>query len=225
MPTQTDSCLVRNEWLCWDYVTSRADELVSATTQHVALTSVSVLLGLLLAFPLALLARRTPRLRSPVVGVSTLLYTIPSLAMFSLLLPVSGLSAATVVTGLVLYSLTILVRNILAGLDAVPEDAREAALGMGFGAGRLLWRVEVPLALPSVFAGLRIATVSTVALTTVGVLVGYGGLGNLIDRGVDSFFKAEVLTASALCVVLAVVADVLLLGLQRVATPWERRAG
>jgi len=106
----------------------------------------------------------------------------------------------------------------------VPEDVREAARGMGYGPGRLLFGVELPLALPSVFAGLRVAAVSTIALTTIGVIVGFGGLGNLISRGLNSFFKAEVFTASVLCVVLAVVADVLLLGAQRVATPWRRGA-
>ncbi len=127
------------------------------------------------------------------------------------------------VTGLVLYSLTILVRNIMAGLDSVPEDAREAARGMGYGPLRLLFGVELPLALPALMAGLRITTVSTVSLTTVGAIIGYGGLGNLIYEGMHSFFKAQVLTASVLCVVLAVVADVLLLGVQRVLTPWARK--
>lgn len=142
--------------------------------------------------------------------------------MFSLLLPVFGLSAALVVTGLVLYSLTILVRNVLAGLEAVPEDVREAARGMGYGPGRLLWQVELPLALPALLAGVRIVTVSTVALTTVGSIVGKGGLGNLIAPAVNSSFKAQVLTAAVLCVLLALVADLALLGLQRLLTPWTR---
>lgn len=159
------------------------------------------------------------------LGLTTVLYTVPSLAMFSLLLPVFGLSTALVVTGLVLYSLTILVRNILAGLEAVPEEARDAARGMGYGPGRLLWEVELPLALPAVMAGLRIATVSTVALTTVGSLVGKGGLGNLIEDALPSFFKAQVLAASVLCVLLAMAADLLLLGLQRLLTPWTRISG
>lgn len=156
------------------------------------------------------------------LGLTTLLYTIPSLAMFSLLLPVFGLSASLVVTGLVLYSLTILVRNVLAGLEAVPDDVREAARGMGYGPARLLWQVELPLALPALLAGVRIATVSTVALTTVGSIVGKGGLGNLIAPAVNTSFKAQVLTASVLCVLLALVADLLLLGVQRLLTPWTR---
>jgi len=151
--------------------------------------------------------------------------------MFSLLLPIvaglglAALSATTVIIGLVLYSLTILVRGILAGLAAIPADVREAAVGMGYSARRLLWRVELPLALPTIFAALRVAAVSTVALTTVGVLVQHGGLGNLIGRGVSSSFRPEVLTASVLCVVLAIVADLLLVGTERVLIPWRRAAG
>lgn len=216
----SDNCLVTNEWICGEYLRTRRDELVDATIQHLQLTSVSVLIGLLVAFPLALLARRWRAAAGPVLGITTVLYTIPSLAMFSLLVPVYGLSAAVVVTGLVLYSLTILVRNILAGLQAVPEDVREAARGMGYGPVRLLLGVEARLALPTIMAGVRIATVSTVSLLTIGAIVDHGGLGNLIYSGMKTVFKAQVLTASVLCVVIAVAADVALLGLQRLLTPW-----
>ncbi|MFF8831685.1 ABC transporter permease [Streptomyces sp. NPDC015131] len=222
--TSAAGCLAANDWICGEYLGSRARELTEATVQHVWITAVSVLIGLAVAFPLALLVRARPRFAAPVLGLTTVLYAIPSLAMFSLLLPLFGLSAALVVTGLVLYSLTILVRNILAGLAAVPEEAREAARGMGYGPWRLLWEVELPLALPAVIAGVRMATVSTVALTTVGALVDYGGLGTLITTGLKSFFKAQVLTASVLCVLLAVTADLLLLWLQRALTPWTRPA-
>jgi osmoprotectant transport system permease protein len=211
-----------NEWICGEYVRTRSQELIDATIQHVGIAAASVLIGLLIAFPLALVARRWRPAAGPVLSLTTVLYTVPSLAMFALLLPVFGLSAAVVVAGLVLYSLTVLVRNILAGLEAVPEEAREAARGMGYGAGRLLLGVELPLALPAMMAGVRIATVSAVSLTTVGAIVGYGGLGNLIYSGMNSFFKPEVLTASFLCVVLAVAADLLLLALQRALTPWAR---
>lgn len=217
-----DGCLVANDWICGEYLRSRSEELTEATVQHVWITVVSVLIGLAVALPLALLVRARPGFSGPVLGLTTLLYTIPSLAMFSLLLPLFGLSAALVVTGLVLYSLTILVRNILAGLEAVPAEAREAARGMGYGPVRLLVEVELPLALPALMAGVRIATVSTIALTTVGALVGKGGLGNLIDDGLQTTFKAQVLTASVLCVLLAAVADLLLLGAQRLLTPWTR---
>ncbi|WP_430479102.1 ABC transporter permease [Streptomyces sp. P11-1] len=216
------NCLATNDWICGEYLRSRSQELADATVQHIGITVVSVLIGLAVAFPLALLARRGRGFAGPVLGLTTVLYTVPSLAMFSLLLPLFGLSAALVVTGLVLYSLTILVRNILAGLEAVPQEAKEAARGMGYGPWRLLWEVELPLALPALMAGLRIATVSTVALTTVGSLVGKGGLGNLIEDALPGLFKAQVLTASVLCVLLAVTADLLLLGLQRLLTPWTR---
>jgi osmoprotectant transport system permease protein len=218
-----ENCLEANDWICGEYVRTRAQELTDATLQHLWITGVSVAAGLLIAFPLALVARRWKPVAGPVLGFTTILYTVPSLAMFSLLLPVFGLSASVVVTGLVLYSLTILVRNILAGLESVPEEAREAARGMGYGPLRLLFGVELPLALPSLMAGLRIATVSAVSLTTVGAIIGYGGLGNLIYEGMNSLFKAQVLTASAICVAIAVAADLLLLGLQRLLTPWTRQ--
>ncbi|MFH9957703.1 ABC transporter permease [Streptomyces roseolus] len=221
----TPNCLVANDWICGEYLRTRREELTDALVQHVGLTAASVAIALLVAVPLALLVRARPRLATPVLGLTTLLYTVPSLAMFSLLLPVFGLSSALVVTGLVLYALTILVRNALAGLEAVPVETREAARGLGFGPWRLLWQVELPLALPVLMAGVRMATVSTIALTTIGSVVGRGGLGNLIEDALPTFFKAQVLAASVLCVLLAVVADVLLLGLQRLLTPWSRAQG
>ncbi|MFF5563147.1 ABC transporter permease [Streptomyces sp. NPDC012623] len=224
MTAPPDDCLARNDWICGAYLSSRRAILWDAVLQHLQLTFSAVLLGLLIAVPLALAARRWNWAAGPVLGVTTVLYTIPSLAMFSLLLPVYGLSASLVVAGLVLYSLTLLVRNILAGLRAVPEETRQAARGLGYGPVRLLLAVELPLALPAVMAGLRIATVSAVSLVTVGAIVGHGGLGNLIYAGMNTFFKAQVLTASALCVLIAVAADLLLLGLQRLLTPWTRGA-
>jgi len=219
-----DNCLVRNDWVCPAYVQTRSAEILDALGEHVLITVLAVGIGAVLAFPLALLARRSRLLKNVVLGTSTVIYTIPSLALFSLLLGVTGLSITTVVTGLVLYSLTVLVRNMVAGLDAVPDDVLDAARGMGFAPRRLLWKVQVPLALPAFFAGLRVATVSTVALTTIGYLVGFGGLGNLIRSGLTGFFKAEVLTAAVLSVVLAITADLLILGAQRLSTPWMRGA-
>ncbi len=211
-----------NDWFCWQYVEDRQAELVDATLEHLGLTLVSVLLGLVIAFPLALTARRYPRLESTVLGVSTGIYTIPSLALFPLLLPFTGLSATTVVIGLALYALTVLVRSMLDGLRSGPDDVRESATGLGYGATKRLFRIELPLALPVIMAGLRVATVSTVALTTVGSLVAYGGLGNLIKNGVNTDFHAQLLAASVLCVILAVLFDVVLVGAQRLLTPWTR---
>ncbi|MEU8483471.1 ABC transporter permease [Streptomyces sp. NPDC048641] len=217
-----DDCLANNDWICGEYLSTRRHILLDAVVQHLQLTALAVLIALVIAVPLAVLARRWSLAAGPVLALTTILYTIPSLAMFSLLLPAYGLSASLVVAGLVLYSLTLLVRNILAGLRAVPEDTRQAARGMGYGPVRLLLTVELPLALPAAMAGLRIATVSAVSLVTVGAIVGYGGLGNLIYAGMNTFFKAQVLTASVLCVVIAVAADLLLLGVQRILTPWTR---
>ncbi|MFJ8076367.1 ABC transporter permease [Streptomyces sp. NPDC096176] len=223
MTAPPDDCLARNEWICGDYISTRSEILLDAVLQHLGLTFTAVLVALVLAVPLAVAARRWKWATGPVVGVTTILYTIPSLAMFSLLLPVYGLSATLVVAGLTLYSLTLLVRNILAGLRAVPEETRQAARGMGYGPVRLLLAVELPLALPAAMAGLRIATVSAISLVTIGAIVGHGGLGNLIYSGMNTFFKAEVLTASVLCVVIAIAADLLLLMTQWLLTPWTRR--
>ncbi len=220
--TLADDCLVRNAWVCPEYVSTRQEELLSALGDHLLITVVSVAVGAAVALPLALAVRRVRPLRTALLGTATAVYTIPSLALFSLLLPFTGLSRTTVVVGLVLYSLTILVRGALAGLDAVSPEVLDAARGMGYSPTRMLLRVELPLALPALFAGLRVATVSTVALTTVGTVVGNGGLGDLVFDGLRSNFKAEVLTASVLCVALAVVLDVLLLGVQRAMTPWRR---
>ncbi|MGX2992911.1 ABC transporter permease [Streptomyces sp. JNUCC 64] len=225
MTVPPDDCLARNEWICGAYLTTRSHILADAVLQHLRLTFLAVLIAVVVAVPLAVVARRWRWASGPVLAVTTVLYTVPSLAMFSLLLPVYGLSASLVVTGLVLYSLTLLVRNVLAGLRAVPEETRQAARGLGFGPVRLLLRVELPLALPASMAGLRIATVSAVSLVTVGAIVGFGGLGNLIYSGMNTYFKAQVLTASVLCVVIAVAADLLLLGVQRLLTPWTRARG
>ncbi len=214
-----------NDWICADYLQDRRQQLVDATVQHVWLTAAAVVLGMLVALPLALLARRHRRLESAIVGGATTLYTIPSLALFPLLVPFTGISATTVVLGLALYCLTILVRALLDGLRGVPAEVVESARGLGYGVSGLLWRVELPLALPVAMAGLRVATVSTVALTTVGTLVAHGGLGNLISDGVFSNFRAELLAACVLCVVLAVVLDVILVGAQWALTPWTRGAG
>lgn len=218
------SCYSRlvNEWVCGQYLVDRRSEIVDATLEHIWITVAAVVFGVVIAFPLALLARRYPRLESTVLGVSTGLYTVPSLALFPLLVPFTGLTPTTVVIGLGLYALTILVRSMLGGLATVPDEVRESAVGLGYGPGRMLWRIELPLALPVMMGGLRVATVSTVALTTVGTLVAYGGLGDLIKEGVDTNFRAELLTASVLCVALAVVLDVVIVVGQRLLTPWTR---
>lgn len=220
------SCYSRltNEWFCGQYVRDYQQEITDATVQHLGITIAAVLLSIVIAFPLALLARRLPRLETGILGTATAIYTIPSLALLPLMVPFTGISATTVVIALALYALTVLVRSMLEGLRSVPAGVRESARGMGYGATRLLFLVELPLALPVIMAGLRVATVSTVALTTVGSLVSYGGLGNLIKDGVTSNFRAELMTASILCVVIAVLFDVLIVFAQWLLTPWTRGA-
>jgi osmoprotectant transport system permease protein len=214
-----------NPWIDPSYVVDNWDSILRYLGEHVRLTVGAVVLGALIALPLALLARRSRFLAGPVLAVSTIVYTIPSLAMFAFIFPFTGLSATTVLIGLVAYSLVILVRNFLTGLRGVPDDVREAARGMGYGSAALFWKIDLPLAMPAFITGLRIATVSTVALVTVGVLVGHGGLGQLILGGFNAnFYRAEIVTGAVGCVLLALVADVLLAGAERLLTPWARAA-
>ena len=212
-----------NPWFSWDYVTSHDDILRHATYQHIQLTLVSVAAAFALAVPLALIARRWRRSEGPILAVSGALYSIPSLALFVALAPTLGLRPRTAEVGLAMYALLILVRNILAGLDGVPEEVREAARGMGYAGPRMLLQVELPLALPAIVAGLRVATVSTIGLATIGAYVGSGGLGQLIFEGFNNLYRAEIMTASLLCVLLAVSADLVFVGAQRLLTPWARR--
>ena len=210
-------------WWSGDFFAKRATEIEAATREHVILTLIAVGIGFAISLPLAVLAHRRPRFATPLLGISGAIYTIPSLALFALLLPWTGLSRATVEIGLVGYTLLILIRNTMTGLAGVPGEVVDAARGMGYGSHRLLYRVELPLALPAIFAGLRIATVSTIALVTVGAEVSNGGLGRLILQGLQDEYPAEAVGASVLCVGLALVADLLLVGIQRLVTPWARR--
>jgi osmoprotectant transport system permease protein len=209
-----------NPWLSWQYVQNNSGDILEALGQHVGLTVQAVLIGTLIALPLAALAHVRPRLAGTVLGISGTLYTIPSLALFALIYPFLLDARLSVLIGLVMYALLVLVRNVLVGLQGVPADVRDAARGLGYGRTRLLLTVELPHATPAVVAGIRLATVTTVALATIGVVVGYGGLGQLMFRGFQSDYHAEILTAALLCVALALVADVLLRLLGRLVTPW-----
>jgi osmoprotectant transport system permease protein len=211
-----------NPWLSWEYVQRNWADIVTAVSQHVTLTVEAVLLATAIAVPLAVLAHFRPRLASSVLGFSGALYTIPSLALFAILFPLVRDRRLTVLVGLVMYALLLLVRNVLVGLQGVDPAITDAARGLGYGRWRVLVRVEMPNALPSIITGLRLATVSTVALVTIGVIVGYGGLGQLMFRGFRSQYHAEVLTATLLTVAIAVVADVGLWLIGRAATPWAR---
>lgn len=213
---------VPNPWFSWDYVSRNWDEVSEQLLIHTTLTLQAILIALAIAFPLAVIARRIPRLAGPIMGVSGVLYTIPSFALFGLLAPFTGIGRTTVLIGLVAYALLVLVRNIVVGLQGVDRDIVDAARGLGYTPARMLFQVELPNALPSIVAGLRIATVSTVALVTVGVVVGYGGLGQLMFRGLQSDYRAQIMTATLLCLALALVLDLLLAFAGRLATPWLR---
>jgi len=209
-------------WVRWDWVSRHTDTISAAIRQHVELTVIAVAVGLAISFPLALIARRWTWANTPVLSATGILYTVPSLALFAMLVPWTGLSRTTAEIGLVGYTLLILIRNTVAGLDAVPDDVREAALGMGFTRRRQLLRIELPLALPSIIAGVRIATVTTIGLVTVTALIGQGGLGQLILEGLIRDFRTPLVVGTVLSVTLAVVADVSLIGLERLVTPWRR---
>jgi osmoprotectant transport system permease protein len=213
---------VVDPWIRWDWVMRHLDVIGAALGQHVELTVIAVGVGFLIALPLGLLAWRERLLRAPVFSVTGILYTIPSLALFSLLIPFTGLSVLTSEIGLVSYTLLILIRNIVTGLDAVPDDVREAARGMGYRPFKQVMQVEFPLAVPAIIAGVRIATVTTIGLVTITALIGEGGLGSLIYDGLLRDFKTPLVVGTVLSVALAVVADLSLSGLQRLITPWAR---
>jgi osmoprotectant transport system permease protein len=207
----------------WDWIADHAPDIGSRVAEHVELTLLAVAIGSAISFPLAVLAHRRRWTYAPITWIAGVLYTIPSLSLFVILVPLTGLSVTTVEIGLVSYTLLILIRNTVAGLAAVPDDALDSARGMGFSPRQLLWRVEVPLALPVMIAGVRIATVSTIALVTVGALIGRGGVGQFILEGLRTLFQTEIMLGATLAVGLALMADGLLLLVQRRLTPWAGR--
>jgi osmoprotectant transport system permease protein len=214
-----------NPWFSWQYVRDNSDTILAALREHATLTAEAVLIATVIAVPLAVVAYWFRPLTGPILALSGVLYTIPSLALLAFVAPYVGTTnPASVLIALVLYALLLIVRNALAGLNQVPAEARDAAQGMGYGRWGRLLRIDLPLALPGIITGLRLATVSTVALVTVGALIGYGGLGDLILTGFrNNFYKAEILTGAVLCVALALVLDLLLATAGRLLTPWSRR--
>jgi osmoprotectant transport system permease protein len=214
-----------NSWFSWRYVRDNAESIVAALREHLSLTAQAVLIAACVAIPLAILAYWYRPLTGPILASSGILYTIPSLALFAFIAPYVGTGTTTVLIGLVLYALLLIIRSSLAGLSQVPDAVKDAASGMGYGRFARLLRIELPLALPGILTGLRLATVSTVALVTVGDLVGHGGLGTLLLAGFrNNFYRAQILTGTVLCVVLALVLDLTLVGVGRLLTPWARRA-
>ncbi|MEV1286009.1 ABC transporter permease [Micromonospora sp. NPDC049679] len=214
-----------NPWFSWQYVRDNSDTIVAALREHATLTVQAVVIAALLAMPLAVLAYWFRSLTGPILALSGVLYTIPSLALFAFIAPYLGLGTSTVLIGLVLYALLLIIRNVLAGLNQIPAEVHDAAQGMGYGRWGRLLRIDLPLALPGILTGLRLATVSTVALVTVGVLVGHGGLGQLILGGFrNNTYRAEIVTGAVLSVALALVLDLLLATAGRLLTPWTRRS-
>jgi osmoprotectant transport system permease protein len=206
----------------WAWMADHLDELADRTIQHILLTGTAVGIGFVISLALSLWVVRRARLRASIVTVSGILYTVPSLAMFAILVPVTGLSIVTALVPLVLYTLLILVRNILAGLDAVPADVLEAADAMGYTARARLARVELPLALPLIVGGLRLASVSTIGLVTISGILGdrFGGLGFFIfDR---PSFPTEILFGAVPSIALAIGVDLALQAVERRLTPWSR---
>jgi osmoprotectant transport system permease protein len=212
------------KWLYWPWVSDHVDDIVARLQEHVELVVLSVGLGMLIAFPLALLSVRYRRLYGPVLAVTGIVYTIPSLALFALLLPITGLSQETAVIPLAGYTLLILVRNIVTGLDGVPSEVKDAAAGMGYSHSRQIVRVELPIAMPAIIAGVRIATVTTIGLVTVTALIGQGGLGQLLLDGFRRDFRTPLTVGIVLSLALAILVDLLLVGVLRVATPWRRKS-
>lgn len=206
----------------WGWIADNMDQILDRTWEHLSLTAVSVALGLVISLGLSVLALRWRWTYSPITWVTGLLYTIPSLALFALLVPVVGLNATNAVIALTSYTLLIIVRNLVAGIDGVAASVLEAADGMGYTRRARFWRMEVPLALPVIIAGLRIATVTTVGLVTVTAVLGLGGYGYFILRGLNTFFWTQILVGVTLSVLLATILDVGFVWLQRLLSPWSR---
>ena len=213
-----------NPWFSWHYIQQNADQILTYLQFHFVTTIEAVAAAMIVAIPLAVLCYWVKPLAAPILALSGVLYTIPSLALFAFLAPFVGIGVTTILIGLVLYALLLMIQNTLTGLRQVPEEVRDAARGMGYGRFGLLWHVELPLALPGIITGIRLATVSTVALLTVGVIVGQGGLGQLISSGLHTNLnKAAILTGTLLCVALGLALDLVIAGIGWIVTPWARR--
>jgi osmoprotectant transport system permease protein len=206
----------------WDWLSTHIPTVLAALEQHLVLTVIAVAGGLAISIPLGVAAHRWSGVRLISLSAFGAFYTIPSIALFALLIPYTGLSTATAEIPLVGYNVLIILRNVVVGLDAVPRDVLDAADGMGYRPVARLLRIELPLALPAIFAGLRVATVSTIGIVTITAVIGLGGLGQLILKGLIESFHTPLVVATALSIVLALVVDLVLAGAQRLAIPWGR---
>lgn len=222
---QADKCAADNGLFCWSWFKAHWSSIFGpALVQHIVLTVIAVGIGFALASGLALLAYRRRWLEGPITSISSFLYTIPSLALFQILVPFTGLTRVTAEIALVSYTLLLLFRNIVTGLREVPQEVRDAARGMGLTERQILWEIDLPLAVPAIFAGLRVATVTTISLATVAAFIINDGLGapifDAIQRG---NFKTEFIAAAVLAILLALASDLLLVALQRALAPWAAR--
>jgi osmoprotectant transport system permease protein len=209
-------------WIWWHWVGTHTDEIRARLGEHIVLTLLAVGIGFAIAFPLGIVVQRWRSLYGPALAVTSGLYTIPSIALFGLMIPTFGLSRATAVIPLALYTLLLILRNVVVGFDAVPAEILDAADGMGYTRLRRLVQVELPIALPAVVAGLRIAFASTIGLVTVTALIGQGGLGRFIIDSQQRDFRTPLVVGTSLSIALAVVADLLLVGALRLASPGAR---
>jgi osmoprotectant transport system permease protein len=222
--SETLPCQAQDKLFCWDWARENIDRYGTPTVQHLEIVVISVLAGFLLAFALALLAHRRTWLRPPFLLGTGVLYTIPSVAFFFLLLPITGRGDLTAIIALSAYTLQIIYRNTMTGLANVPDSVKDAARGMGLTERQVLWKVELPLATPEIVAGLRIATVSTVALATLAVLAGGGGLGTQIYGRGNLQFATTIIIAGGIAMLMALAFDALLLLGQRLLMPWRKAA-
>jgi osmoprotectant transport system permease protein len=220
--SETLPCQATDKLFCFDWAKENIDRYGTPTVQHAELVVISVLLGFAIAFALALLAHQRRWLQPPLLAATGVLYTIPSIAFFFLLLPITGRGRDTAIIALTAYTLQIIYRNTMVGLANVPASVKDAARGMGLTDRQILWRIELPLATPEIVAGLRIAAVSTVALATLAVFAGGGGLGTLIKSQIT--FKTNIIIAGGIAILMALAFQVILFVIQRVATPWRRVA-
>jgi len=212
-----------DDFFRWDWVFDHLDDIWAKVVEHLVLTGIALGIGLALSLTLAIIGLRWRKSYAPITWVTGVFYTIPSLALFAFLVPITGFTLLTAEIGLVSYTLLILVRNIVAGIDGIDPAVREAAVGMGYGRRRLFIDVELPLALPVIIAGIRIAAVTTIGLVTVTALIGQGGVGFFILQGLNRFFSTEIVLGTALSVILAVSVDIGLVLVERALTPWQRR--
>jgi len=222
---ETLPCQARtNHLFCWDWASENLHRYGTPALQQFELVIISVLIGFVVAFAFALLAHRYRLLQWPLLAGTGLLFAIPSLAFFMLLLPITGRGRETAIIALSAYTLQIIYRNVMSGLANVPEAAKDAARGMGFSDRQVLWKVEIPLAVPEIIGGLRIATVSTVAIATLAVLAGGGGLGTQIYNGGNLTFPTAIVLSGGIAILMALAFEAVFVFVQRLATPWRRAA-